>query len=50
MATNRYKAKIKLSSGSVQEVYVEADNINNARAMIETQYGKKSIIAGPFKV
>jgi len=50
MATSKYKAKIKLSNGSVQDVYVQADNINNARAMVETQYGKSSIIAGPFKV
>jgi hypothetical protein len=44
-----FKARVKLSNGTIQEVRVQADNSNNARAMIEAQYGKGSINSGPFK-
>ena len=50
MAMHTYKARVKLSNGMIQEIRVQAENSNNARAMIEAQYGKGSINSGPFKV
>ena len=50
MAARTYKAKVKLKNGSVQDVTVQADNVPNAKAMIESQYGKGCFISGPFPV
>jgi hypothetical protein len=50
MATRTWSAKIKLPNGSVQEVIVQADTSWNAKAMLESQYGKGSIVIGPFAV
>lgn len=47
MATRLYKARIRLSNGNHQEVRVEADSPNNAKALIEAQYGKGSIVSDP---
>jgi hypothetical protein len=47
VATKTFKAKIKLTNGSVQEVKVQADSFFNAKAMLEAQYGKGSIFIGP---
>ncbi len=47
MAAKRWKARVRLSNGSSQEVQVQADNYFNAKAMIEAQYGKGSIASGP---
>lgn len=47
MATKTYKAKVRLPNGSVQEVRIEADSPHNARAMLEAQYGDKSIFSSP---
>jgi len=47
MVMRRWKAKIRLNNGSIQDIYVDADNIGNARAMIEGQYGVGCIISGP---
>jgi hypothetical protein len=49
MATDTYKARIKLSNGSTQEIRVQADSSFNAKAMIEAQYGKGCILNGPSK-
>jgi len=48
--TYLWKAKVKLSNGSWQEVTVQADTMFNARAMLESQYGKGSIMIPPQKV
>jgi hypothetical protein len=50
MATKKYQAKIKLPNGSVQNVTVEADTNINAKAMLEAQYGKGSVIVSPSEV
>ncbi len=47
VAAKRYKARVRLSNGSSQEVYVNADGYFNAKAMLEAQYGKGSVISGP---
>jgi hypothetical protein len=44
-----WKAKVKLSNGSWQEVTVRADTMMNARAMLESQYGKGSIMMAQRK-
>lgn len=50
MAVKTYKAKVKLSNGSVQDVTVQADSPFNARAMLEAQYGTGSIFSFPSEV
>jgi hypothetical protein len=42
-----WSAKVRLSSGGFQEVYVQADNHFNALAMIDSLYGRGSIVFGP---
>ena len=42
-----WSAKVRLSNGGLQEVYVQADSYLNALAMIESQYGRGSIVFGP---
>jgi hypothetical protein len=42
-----WSAKIRLSNGGFQDVYVQADNYFNAVAIIEAQYGRGSIVFGP---
>lgn len=49
MALHTYKGRVKLSNGKIEEVRVQASDSNNARAMIEAQYGKGNINSGPFK-
>jgi hypothetical protein len=44
----KFQATVKLQPGNqystlTQKVYVEADNANNAKLMIESQYGKGCI-------
>lgn len=46
----KYQFKIKLRNGGIEQVTVEADNSGNARAMVEAQYGKDSIMSGPIVV
>jgi hypothetical protein len=46
----QYKATIRLSSGSMQEVFVHADTFFSAKAMLVARYGKECIILGPFRV
>jgi len=50
MATYTYKARVKLPNGSSQEIRVQADSAQNAKAMIEAQYGKGCILNAPSKV
>lgn len=49
MATKLFKAKIKLKSGSLQDVTVQADHYFNAKEMLESQYGKGCIFSGPVE-
>jgi hypothetical protein len=49
MAVTTYRARIRLSNGTHQEVRVQADSPNNAKAMLEAQYGKGSIVTAPVK-
>jgi hypothetical protein len=49
MATKTFKAKIKLKTGFLQDVTVQADNFMNAKAMLESQYGVGSVIWGPVE-
>jgi hypothetical protein len=48
MATKTYEATVRLGNGSSQKITVQADTLNNAKAMIESQYGKGSISFGPM--
>jgi hypothetical protein len=49
MSTNTYEAIIKLSGAGTQKITVQADDQFKAKAMIEMQYGQKSIVSGPHK-
>jgi hypothetical protein len=49
MATKTWTAKIKLKNGAIQEVTVQADSFFNAKAILESQYGKGSIWSGPLE-
>ena len=49
MSLKKYKAKVKLANNSVQEIVVQADTYFNAKAMIESQYGKGKIFSGPVE-
>jgi hypothetical protein len=44
MAVNTYEATIRLPSGGLQRVRVQADNWNHARALLELQYGQGRVI------
>ena len=39
-----YIADVRLSNGSVQRITITADRSDNARAMIESQYGRGCIV------
>jgi len=43
-------AIIRLENGNQQRVTIQADNYFNARMMIESQFGRASIITGPHRV
>lgn len=45
--TEAWKARITLPKVGQQDVFVQADNQSEAKAMIEAQYGKGCIISGP---
>ena len=45
-ATYTFVAKVKLSNKQVQEVRIQASTMFNAKAMIESQYGKGSVLGG----
>lgn len=40
----KWMGRVRLSNGAVQKVYVEADNSNAARLMLEAQYGRGNVI------
>ena len=46
----QYKVRVRLPNTSGQDVVVRADSSSNARAMVEAQYGKGSIVAGPTRI
>lgn len=43
-----FQATVRLSNGLHQEVQVNADSQQAARAMIESMFGQGSILAGPW--
>jgi len=43
-------AIIRLADGNQQRVVVRADRWQNARLMIEAQFGRNSILFGPHRV
>ena len=50
MSATTWKATIRLPNGNQQEVRVMADSQQNAKAMIESQFGRGSILFGVDKV
>ena len=50
MSATTWKAIVRLANGNQQEVRVMADSQQNARAMIEAQFGRGSILFGVHKV
>ena len=50
MAAITWKAIVRLSNGFHQEVRIQADSQSNAKAMLEAQYGRDSILSGPWSV
>ena len=50
MSNKTFVATVRLSNGSQQKVEVQASNQLNAKAMIESQYGKGSIVVPPLLV
>ena len=49
MSATTRKATIRLPNGNQQKVRVMADSQQNARAMIEVQYGRGSILFGVIR-
>ena len=45
-----WKAVIRLPNGFHQEVHIQADSQSNAKAILEAQFGKGSILSGPWSV
>jgi hypothetical protein len=39
-----YEADVRLPNGSVQRVRIQADRSDNARSMLEAQYGRGCIV------
>ena len=50
MSATTWKATIRLPNGNQQEVRVQADSQQNARAMLEATFGRGSILFGVHKV
>jgi hypothetical protein len=50
VAAIAWKAVVRLSNGSHQEVHIQADNQGNAKAILEAQFGKGSILSGPWSL
>jgi hypothetical protein len=45
-----FQALVRLSNGLHQPVRVQADSQSNAKAMIESQFGRGCILQGPWSV
>jgi hypothetical protein len=50
MSATTWKAIVRLANGNQQEVRVMADSQINAKLVIESQYGRSSILFGVHKV
>jgi hypothetical protein len=48
MPAKLWRATVRLSNGMIQDVTVTADNIFNAIAILEGQYGKGCIVRQPY--
>lgn len=42
--TKTFKAQVRLESNALQEVRIDATNWNNARQLLEMQYGKGNVM------
>ena len=50
MADITWNAVARLSNGFHQEIHIPADSQSNAKAILEAQYGRNSILSGPWSV
>jgi hypothetical protein len=50
MSATQWKATVRLPNGNQQEVRVMADTQLNAQQVIQTQFGRSSILFGVHKV
>ena len=50
MAVKTWVAKVKLPNKIMQDVRVQADTFINAKAMLESQYGRGCIVIAPREV
>jgi len=46
----KVKRAAAVSNGSHQDVHIQADSQSNAKAILEAQFGKGSILSGPWSV
>jgi hypothetical protein len=49
MALTTFMVVVRLTNGMSQRIRVEANGQEAARAMIESQFGKGCILAGPLR-
>jgi hypothetical protein len=49
MSATTFMVVVRLSNGMSQRIRVEADCQASARAMIESQFGRGCILAGPWR-
>jgi hypothetical protein len=49
MALTTFMVVVRLTNGMSQRIRVEADSQAAARAMIESQFGRGCILAGPLR-
>lgn len=49
MALTTFMVVVRLSNGMSQRIQIQADSQSAARAMIESQFGRGCIIAGPLR-
>ena len=45
-----WEATIRIKGGGQEKVTVQASNHTNAKKLIETQYGKGCLVAGPRQI
>jgi hypothetical protein len=49
MSATTFKVVIRLTNGLSQQIQIRADSQAAARAMIESQFGRGCILAGPWR-
>ncbi|MDB4989911.1 MAG: hypothetical protein JWN04_5089 [Myxococcaceae bacterium] len=50
MSIKKYKAHVKPNGGASVEVRIEAKSQHDAKALLEGQYGKGSVVGSPHEV